>query len=257
MITHEMSMSIHSESAPAPDESVGYVCPHCDASHEHDHVDEHAVVLARLTSLARFAWLRVGTGVLALVALLVLTPPAAALVHAGAALIAWALVTALGLLVASVRAARTGNRDEGAFVLTAVLAGAAVTPLAAFGVALAARSGLAGGGGPDALTLGAATAVALAAALGWYLGAAGSEVVGSLSLRRLLLQESRAGEAARDVAVRTRESVHPVRDLVWTLASALVFGLWVFACQFLPVLVIVLIPMHVALTVLSRRLRED
>ncbi|MBZ2196163.1 hypothetical protein [Occultella gossypii] len=250
-------MSTHSEPAPAPDESVGYVCPHCDATHEHDHVDEHAVVLARLASLARFAWLRVGIGVLALVALLVLTPPTAALAYVFAGLAAWALTTALGLLVASVRAARTGNRREGAFVLTAVLAGAAVTPLAALGVALAARSGLAGAGGSDALTLGAATAVTLAGALGWYLGAAGSEVVGTISLRHLLLQESRAGEAARDVAVRTRESVHPLRDLFWTLASALVFGLWVFACQFLPVLVVVLMPLHVVLVVLSRRLRED
>ncbi|WP_163542955.1 hypothetical protein [Occultella kanbiaonis] len=251
-------MSTHSESAPAPDESAGYVCPHCEATHEHDHVDEHAVVLARLTSLARFAWLRVGIGVLALVALLVLTPPTAALAYVLAGLVAWALTTALGLLVASVRAARTGNRREGAFVLTAVLAGAALTPLAAFGVALAARDGLAGAGGSGSspLALGAATAVAVAAALGWYLGSAGSEVVGTISLRRLLLQESRAGEAARDVAVRTRASGHPVSDLVWTVASALVFGLWVFACQFLPVLVIVLIPLHVALLVLSRRLRE-
>ncbi|WP_154793381.1 hypothetical protein [Occultella kanbiaonis] len=252
-------MSTHSESAPAPDESAGYVCPHCEATHEHDHVDEHAVVLARLTSLARFAWLRAGIGVLALVALLVLTPPTAALAYVLAGLVAWALTTALGLLVASFRAARTGNRREGAFVLTAVLAGAALTPLAAFGVALAARDGLAGAGGSDsssALALGAATALAVAAALGWYLGSAGSEVVGTISLRRLLLQESRAGEAARDVAVRTRASGHPVRDLVWTVASALVFGLWVFACQFLPVLVIVLIPLHVALLALSRRLRE-
>ncbi|CAM3599725.1 hypothetical protein OCAE111667_17340 [Occultella aeris] len=249
-------MSTHSEPAPAPDESVGYVCPHCDATHEHDHVDERAVVQARLTSLARFAWLRVGIGVLALAALLVLTPPTAALANVFAGLVAWALTTALGLLVASVRAARTGSRREGAFVLTAVLTGAALTPLAAFGVALVARAGTAGPDGSNALALGAATAVAVAAALGWYLGAAGSEVVGTISLRSLLLQESRAGEAARDVAVRTRASVHPVGELVWTVASALVFGLWVFACQFLPVLVIVLIPLHVAVLVLSRRLRE-
>ncbi|TDE97308.1 hypothetical protein EXU48_03640 [Occultella glacieicola] len=248
-------MSTRSEPAPAPDEPVGHVCAHCDATHEHEHVDEHAVVLTRLGSLARFAWVRVGVGVLALAGLLVLTPPTTALAYAGAGLLGWALTTLLGLLVASVRAARTGNRREGAFVTTAVLAGAAVTPVAAFGVALASRSGLVGGSG-EPVAIGAATVVAAAAGLGWYLGAAGSEVVGTVSLRRLLLQESRAGEAARDVAVRTRQAVHPVRDLVWTVVSALVFGLWVFACQFLLVLVVVLIPLHVVLAVSARRLRD-
>lgn len=217
--------------------SAAHVCAHGDDTVPREHVDAYAVVVARRRSLATFSWVRITIAVVVLAALLVLMPFPTTAVAVAAGLISSALTTAMGLLAAVVVGTRVPPLRR---VLAAVVTAAALTPVAALLVALA---------------LDGAPSVPLGAALGWFLGAGSSGVVRAGRLRALLGSDTRAGEVARDAAVRTREEASDTADLTWTLITAAVFGLWVLVCSVLPVVAAVLVPLHVVLVVLTRRLR--
>lgn len=233
-----------------------YLCPHCDDTHEHEHVDGRAVVLAYRNRLALLSAVRLVLIILALVAVLVLMPPTAGLGFVGAGLAAWGLATVIGLAVAAVDLARRtrgsgqprSSAREHRFITVSVLAGAAVTPVLALLVALAGRSWTDPGVPAEVL------AVAGAAATGWLVGAGIADIARDWRLRGLLGGDHRAGEVARAAAVRLREQTHETRGLIAMVTTAVVLGLWVALCYLLPAAVIVLVPLQVVLVTLGRRL---
>lgn len=249
MISHEMT------DTPAPAEP--YVCPHCEETHAHEHVDSRAVVLAHRRRLAVVSAARIVLVLLAVVGVLLWLPATAGLALIASGVLAWALATAAGLLVASLDLARQGGQGQAAgagsrrLVTVSVLTGAALTPVAALLVALAGRA-LVDGTGP-----GAAAMVATAAGTGWLTASAAADVVRALRLRSLLGAESRAGEVARAAAVRTRDRADEWTQLATVVVTAAVVALWVGLCHQLPAVVVVLVPLHVALVALSRRLVSD
>src|SRR5699024_6099009 len=152
MISHEMT------DTPAPAEP--YVCPHCEETHAHEHVDSRAVVLAHRRRLAVVSAARIVLVLLAVVGVLLWLPATADLARQGG----------------QGQAAGAGSRR---LVTVAVLTGAALTPVAALLVALAGRA-LVDGTGP-----GAAAMVATAAGTGWLTASAAADVVRALRLRSL------------------------------------------------------------------------
>lgn len=249
MISHEMT------DTPAPAEP--YVCPHCEETHVHEHVDERAVVLAHRRRLVVVSAIRTVLVLLALVGVLLWLPVTAGLTLVASAVLAWALATAAGLLVASVDLARRGSQgqvagaDSRRLVTVSVLTGAVLTPVLALLVALVGRAVVDGSGA------GAAALTAAAAATGWLTASAAADIVRALRLRALLGAESRAGEVARAAAVRTRDRADEWPQLATVVVTAAVVGLWVGLCHLLPAVVVVLVPLHVALVALSRRLVSD
>ncbi len=248
MISHDMT---DSDSATAPGET--YVCPHCEATHEHEHVDERAVVDGYRRTLARASAARMAVILVTLTA--VLLGSLGLLALAGLGLLSWAVVTGAGWGAAVVDLARrphsgtrmgTAQRDERRFVLVSVLTGAALTPLAALGLALTA------GAVVEAHPL----TVAGAAAAGWFAGSATAETISNLRLRALLVADTRAGEVAREAAVRLRKHTHEWRGLGTAAATAIVVGIELLVCLWLPILVIVLIPLHVAVAALVGRAQQ-
>ncbi|HIZ34866.1 MAG TPA: hypothetical protein H9815_03740 [Candidatus Ruania gallistercoris] len=238
---------------PVPAEP--YICPHCEATHEHDHVDERAVVGHYRTRLAVVCGVRALLVLLAVAGVLLWLPPTAGLTLVGAGVLAWVLATAAGLLVASVDLARRGGdaqqaASERRLVTVSVLTGAALTPVLALLVALVGRAWADEG----AVTV---LSVSAAAATGWLAGSAGAEVVRALRLRSLLVADTRAGEVARASAVRHREHTGEWRQLGTVVATALLVGLWVALCQLMPVVAVVLVPLHLALVAGTRRLVND
>ncbi|WP_089771739.1 hypothetical protein [Ruania alba] len=235
------------DTSPADADSPDtYLCPHCDATHEHEHVDERAVVEAYRQTLLTVAATRLAVAILAVAAVLLINP--VLLLAAGGAALGWGVATAAGMGAATVDLARrrvpAGARshpEERRFVLVSVLTGAALTPLVALGLALLAPAGL------------IPLPWALAVAAGWFAGAAGAEVIAELRLRRLLATDTRVGEVARENAVRLRERTHEIRLLITVLATAVVVGAEVLLCLWLPVIVVVLIPLHVAVAALTGR----
>ena len=243
---------ISDEMSETPAAAEPYICPHCEATHEHDHVDEHAVVRAHRSRLGTVSALRVVVVLLAIVAMILLLPATAALTWVGAGVLAWLVATAVGVLVAAANLARRGDdtrrsTTERRLVTVSVLTGAALTPVLALLIALAGRTWA------DASIV----AVSVAAATGWLAGSAGADVVRALRLRRLLAAESRPGEVARAAAVREREHSDEWRQLLTVLATALLVGAWVALCQLMPVVVVVLVPLHLALVAGTRRLVND
>lgn len=237
--------------SPAPAEP--YVCPHCEATHEHQHVDERAVVLTHRRRLAVVSGIRGVLAALAMLGALILLPVTAGLTLVGSGVLAWLLATATGLAVASLNLARSGgdlprgSAAERRLVTVSVLTGAVLTPLLALLVGLLGRAVVEGRGA-------AAVAVAAAAATGWFVGSALADAVRALRLRALLGAESRAGEVARASSVRSRDTADEWPQLATGVGTAVVVGLWVALCHLLPVVVVVLVPLHVALVALSRRL---
>lgn len=243
---------ISDEMSETPAAAEPYICPHCEATHEHDHVDERAVVRAHRSRLGTVSALRVLVVLLAIVGVGLLLPATAVLTWVGAGVLAWLVATAMGVLVAAANLARRGDdtrrsTTERRLVTVSVLTGAALTPVLALLIALAGRAWA------DASIV----VVSVAAATGWLAGSAGADVVRALRLRRLLAAESRPGEVARAAAVREREHSDEWRQLVTVLATALLVGAWVALCQLMPVVVVVLVPLHLALVAGTRRLVSD
>lgn len=245
---------ISDEMSETPAAAEPYICPHCEATHKHDHVDERAVVRAHRSRLATVSGLRAVVVLLAITGVGLLLPATAALTWVGAGVLAWLVATAVGVLVAAGDLARRGDdtrrsTTERRLVTVSVLTGAALTPVLALLIALAGRAWADGSG--------AILAVPVAAATGWLAGSAGADVVRALRLRRLLAADSRPGEVARAAAVREREHRDEWRQLATVLATALLVGAWVALCQLMPLVVVVLVPLHLALVSGTRRLVSD
>ncbi|UFU04074.1 hypothetical protein LQF12_05650 [Ruania suaedae] len=227
-----------------------YVCPHCEATHEHEHVDERTVVDGYRRTLVAVSAARVAIALTAFAALL--TGPGGLLLAALLGLLSWAVVTAAGLGAAALDHARRGtpglrprmsHRQERRFALVSVLTGAALTPPAVLGASQAA----------DGLVAAGPLALAVAVAVGWFTGSAAAETLGKVRLRSELVADTRAGEVAREAAVRLRDHTHEWQGLVTAAVTAAAVGLEALVCLWLPVLVVVLIPLHVAAAALVGR----
>jgi hypothetical protein len=216
-------------------------CEHCDGSLAHEHVDI-AEVRSRVRSLTRWVVVRgllvlagAGIGVAALATSTTaqaMAGPVAALVLAGVA--AWLVVTVLTVAVAGLalqRRARTEPAPDIALAIGSV-AGAAGTPVAALAVALLS-------GAPW-------WTATLAAGLGWAGAAILADLVGGLRLRAGLLAGGRTAESRRLAGRGMAGSADP-GQLVATMLGAAVFAGWVAALDVLPVLVVVLVPLHAGL----------
>lgn len=232
-----------------------YVCPHCDESHEHTHLDPREVVLSLRKRLAAVTTVRAVLLALSLAAGLLLLSPTAVLTFACAGIVAWALAMAAGLVAGSIDLNRRGGSvaagsraTQDRFMTVSVLAGAAATPILALLLALVGRSFTGGTG------LAEAVPVAAGSAVGWLAVSAVVESVRSMRMRNLLGAESRAGEGAREAAVSLDGDTVQWRELVTMALTALLVGVWVLACSLIPLLVVVLVPLHVALAVFSRRM---
>lgn len=213
-----------------------HACPHCDSTDAHVHLDGAEHARTRRSRLLSLIGIRLGLLLATVVVLAVLTPSTWWLVGLGLGLLAWAVVTAAGVLAGSIAAARTSRLR--ALMLGALIAGA-LTPVAAVVLALVR-------GAADPWFAGAAGA-------GFFAGAAGAEAFRMWRLRSLFGQDTRAGEIARDAAAYTRDRDDDAGDLVWTTTQSVLAGAWVLLCALLPVLVAVLIPLQVALAALIRR----
>ncbi len=237
-------------------------CEHCDESVPHEHLDVPSIVRARRDSLVRSsaaaaaAWLLLAVAPLAAAAATGAAGAATTLGSTLLGMLAWGLATAVGLVAAG-RARRRSARGPAASLATGALAAAAVTPPLALGVALVAGSA----GAQPAV-------VALGAGAGWLTAALAAEVVGSLRHRSLLLAPGPDGEAARAGAVEWSRPHSGVgdsarrrgagRDELERLPGAVVagaaVGTWVTVLSVVPVLVVVLVPLHVgAVALLGRR----
>lgn len=213
-----------------------HTCPHCDSTDAHVHLDSAEYARGRRSRLLLLIVIRVTLLLAGLAALLLGATGSDGLLGLGSGLGLWGVVTAAGVLGGAMAARRLSRLRS--LMIGALLAGA-LTPLAALVVALL---------GP-APTVGFAAAVAL----GHYAGAAGAESFRMWRLRTLFGQDTRAGEIARDAATRTRDRDGDVADLIWTLAVSIIVGVWVFLTGLLPVLAVVLVPLHVAIVAMVRR----
>lgn len=211
-----------------------YVCEHCDSSVPHTHVDEKPLVEGYRTQLLRG---RIGSAAVVVLGLIVLAVTARnSAFGLLLGILAWVVATGLGLAGWLLLRRSTGEK-------VAVLIGAMITAGAAPLLALA----------PTAWVDGPVWARALAAALGWLAVSVGTSGARASKLRSLLAEHSRDGEAARSAVVRTGGRPSPYVETAWLVATGALFGLYVAAAAVLPVLVVVLVPLNVALAVLSRR----
>lgn len=225
----------HDEGTPtAPEQDQTHGCEHCDDSTPHSHVDEGALVEDYRAALRRARTTTAVVTLLGLAVVAVVALDSALGVLLGA--LAWVLATGAGVLVWVLLRRRT---TEKVAVLVGAVVSAASAPLLALAVA--------------ALVPGPGWARGLAAAFGWMAVSAGTSGHRAGVLRALLVQDSRAGEAARSAVVRTNGRPSPVAEAVWLVVTALVLGGFVAAAAGLPVLVAVLVPLNVALAMLTRR----
>lgn len=210
-------------------------CVHCGDTDDHVHLDSAEHARSRRRALLYAVAVRAVTVVAAVLAILLALPAPAALAGLAAGVALWALSTAAGVLTAALLASRLGRIR--ALMLGALLA-AALTP--ALG-AIAARMD------PMVWTFAATIAV------GYLAGAFAAEAVRLWRLRALLAQDTREGEVARDSAALTRDQDRDLADLAATALMAVLAGGYVWATGVLPLLVLVLVPLHVAIVALLRR----
>lgn len=211
-----------------------YVCEHCDESVPHTHVDEKPLVEGYRRSLRGSVMGVAAVTVAIAIAVLVGGLDSALAIPLGA--VAWTVCSALGLLVLSL--ART-RRSTPAAVVAGALASAAAAPLLALLVGAVAGGGAGWRGA--------------AGALGWLAVSGTISGIRAGKLGRILTAHTREGEAARSAVLRTSGRPSPYAEAAWLIATAAVFGVCVAATALMPVLVIVLVPLNVALAVLSRR----
>lgn len=212
-----------------------YVCEHCDDSVPHEHVDEKPLVEGYRTALRRSVLGVAAVGLALAVAVLLGGRAAALAIPLGA--VAWVVASAVGLLVLSLVRTR---RSTPAAVIAGAVATSAAAPLLALLVASAADGGIGWR--------------AAAATLGWLAVSGTVSGVRAGQLGTLLTAHTREGEAARSGVIRTGGRPSPTIEAAWLVATAVVFGLCVAATAALSVLVVVLVPLNVAVAVLSRRL---
>lgn len=221
-------------------------CEHCGSTDPgHDHRDA-AALDARRAALGRWSAAMVGvvagtTG--ATVGALVTTGvPLAALGLVLGGALAWAGATAGGVLAVGLTQGR-GERPlaPAAGFAVGALATAALTPVVALAVALVARW-------LDVPPWSAA----VCAGVGWLLAGGVAFVVATTRLRADLLAPGSRGDQARSVAARaTRRG--DLRAFLAVVGTAVVAGVWVALLQSLPLLVLVLVPLHLAVAALTVR----
>lgn len=212
-------------------------CSHCAAG-DHDHLDSRDHARTRRRQLAGFIAARIAIMLVALIApAALLSSPGLATVTlaVGIGVALWVLTIAAGVLVSALLLRRVGRVSA---MMSGALAAAGLTPPLALGAAAF---------GPGTWLY--ATMVAA----GFLTGAFTSEAVRLWQLRALLGQDTRAGEVARDSAAITHAQDQDVSDLLSTLLMAALVGAYVWLTGLLWILVVVLVPLHVAVVALRRR----
>lgn len=215
--------------------TAGAACAHCDGSTPHSHVDHGPLIQTYRTQL-RIVVIGLATmSVLAVLAVLVFGGPARSALALAA--LAWFAAIVAGTQVHAVTRRRT-QREEVATIAGAI-ANAALTPLLALAVA--------------ALVDAPALASGLCAAAGWMVMGGIASTGEALKVRRRLAEPTQAGEAARAVVAASGGRPGPHIEAAWLLASVFTFGAYVAAVTVLPITVIVLVPLHVAIAMRTRR----
>lgn len=214
----------------------GHSCEHCDDDHDHDHVDGAAYARSRRPRLLSLVLLR-GLILIAVAAVVVGFGPSVpqSVIAAGVGLAVWVLSTLAGVIGAAVAVRSLGQRRA---LMVGALTAAAVTP-ALIALSLPWHN--------------ASLWTALALGAGYLAGALSAESVRLLGVRTLLGADTREGEVARESAAMTPEQDRDFAHLLGTLALAVLVGIYATAINALPLLVLVLIPWHVAITALTRR----
>lgn len=207
----------------------GHSCAHCDSAEDHHALDEKGIVDSFRRQLTASGLTR---SALALAAVLIaawLAPPSAL-----SGIAAWAIATVAGMGVMVAANRRVGMANS---VILATVASAALTPLAAWAIAQ---------------WVGASPAAALAAGGGWFAAVGVVELLRDRKLGGLLVADSRDGEAARQ-GVLFGNPASPWAGLAWSASTGALFGVWVWVIGAVPLAVIPLVPLQVALALLSRR----
>jgi hypothetical protein len=223
-------MTAHTTDVPEPT-AHSYRCEHCDDSVPHEHLDVKGLVESSRTRARAGAVRMAAVSAVLLAATGALAAAVGGAGHALAAVgltaLGWVVVTALALAVVGAARRRT---SEGRAVVTAALASAGLTPLAALAVAMLA------GGWTGALVAGAT----------WLAAGAVAALVRARSWRALLLTPGDAGEHARARAVAERGVDAPGGVRRWLVQGALVAAA-VALLGLVPATVVVLVPLAVVL----------
>lgn len=221
-------------------------CTHCSDTDDHVHLDSFDHARTRRRQLLRLVLVRAvivaavllgGASGLIFAALdLGAVPPAIGFaVGVGAGLVLWAMSTGVGVLTSTLVLARLGP-------LRALMIGA----LVAAGLVPVLAAGFSWVQPVDWL-------IAAGTAAGYLAGTYGAESVRLWRLRTLLGQDTRAGEVARDSAAITYAQDQDVADLLASAGVAVLVGCYVWGTGMLTVLVVVLVPLHVAVVAAGRR----
>lgn len=217
------------EAAETDHSAVGHSCSHCDSADDHHSLDEKGIVDSFRATL--------NTVVLARL-LLALALTVSALTWAWGAYLAgigaWAVATLVGVVV--VGATRSSRGPSNSVILGAVVS-AALLPVGAWAVTV---------------WVGSSAAVALAAGTGWFFAGAMVETIRDRQLSAVLIEDSREAEGARQ-GVLFGSPTSPWVGLGWSLFTAALFAAWVYLIGLITFVVIPLIPLQVALALLTRR----
>lgn len=209
--------------------ATGHSCAHCDSAEDHHAVDVKGIVDSFRSTLRGAAIARIAIAAVALVAGLIWAP---VVVAAGAA--AWFIATLAGLGVVT---ATRGKYGTGNALVLGTVASAAIMPITAW---------------LTSMWAGGSWSVAVAGAAGWFFAVMIVESLRDRKLSALLIADTRDGEAARE-GVLFGNPISPWVGLGWSVSTALFFGLWIWVTGLLPLAVIPLIPLQVALAILSRK----
>lgn len=220
-------------------------CEHCGST-DPQHGETHAVLDRRRAALGRSAAAMVGVltgaGVATAAALTQTGWPVAALGLVLSGAVAWAAATAGGVVAVGLAQRRTRPAGPASSLAVGALTTAALTPVTA--LAIAAVGGWLGV---------PAWSCAACAGVGWLLASGTSFVVSALRLRTDLLAPGQAGERARALVTGRRRRGADLRAFVGVLLVATVVAVWVALLSGLPLLVLVLVPLHVAVAALAAR----
>lgn len=217
--------------------SAAHTCDHCDSSTPHSHEDPLTYTRSYLATTKKLIVVRTGLAAAAFIALIAISWQTNTSIMAFAAgVLGWLVVLIAGLL--SLNAQPTAGTK--AFLISTIVA-AAITPVAAFGIALW-RPG----------TSGASAWVTVAtASLGWFLAALITDVLRARQLRIMLTANDRDGEVARDALTKMPNT--QASELMWSIATPALVAGYIWLCIALPLVVIMLIPLHVVISLWSRR----
>lgn len=216
---------------------AAHSCDHCDSSIPHSHDDPFIATHNYLAKAKRLAIIRLVLIVVAVIAL----PVISALTDTSTlafvfGVLGWFIVMAAGLLSLNAQP-KPGAK---AFLISAIVA-AAVTPLVALGIGV-----LRPGTSEASPIITAATA-----GIGWLLAGLAVDLIRMRQLEALVKSDSRDGEAARDALGRLDDT--QTAELGWSIFTPVLVGCYIWLIIALPLIVIVLVPLHVVISIVSRR----